>query len=69
MTISQQINMVAAYKGLSQADIARLIGTTPQNFNKKVKRGTFSREEMEQIAEALGATYTASFEFPDGTKI
>ena len=67
MTTEQKINMAAAYKGMSQASIARAIGMTPSNFNQKIKRDTFSSDEMGAIASALGATYTAVFEFPDGT--
>jgi len=69
MTTEQKINMAAAYKGVSQAALARAIGMTPSNFNQKIKRGTFSSDEMNAIASALGATYTAVFEFPDGTKV
>jgi len=70
MTMEQKINMAIAYKGISQAALARSIGMTPSNFNQKLKRGTFTDEELERIAAALGATYIpASFEFPDGTKI
>jgi DNA-binding transcriptional regulator YdaS (Cro superfamily) len=69
MTTEQKINMAAAYKGISQAALARAIGMTPSNFNQKIKRETFSPDEMSAIALALGAVYTASFEFPDGTKI
>jgi len=69
MTMEQKINMAVAYKGISQAALARLIGMTPSNFNQKLKRETFSMEELERIAAALGAVYTAVFEFPDGTKI
>ena len=69
MTTEQKINMAIAYKGMSQAALARAIGTTPSNFNQKLKRDTLSTEELEQIAAALGAVYTATFEFPDGTKI
>ena len=63
------INMALAYKGISQAELARLLGTTSSNFNQKVKRDTFSREELEKIAVALGGWYNSFFEFPDGTKI
>jgi DNA-binding transcriptional regulator YdaS (Cro superfamily) len=69
MTAEQKINMAAAYKGMSQAALARAIGMTPSNFNQKIKRETFSPDEMNAIASALGAVYMASFEFPDGTKI
>lgn len=69
MTISQKINMAIAYKGISQAALARAIGMTPSNFNQKFKRETFTQEELEQIAAALGGSYVFGFEFPDGTKI
>jgi transcriptional regulator with XRE-family HTH domain len=61
--------MVIAYKGMSQATLARAIGMTPSNFNQKIKRNTFTREELEKMATALGAFYNSYFEFPDGTKI
>ena len=69
MTLEQKINMAAAYKGMSQAALARAINMTPSNFNQKIKRGTFSSEEMAAIATALGAVYVTAFEFPDGTKV
>lgn len=69
MTIEQKINMAAAYKGMSQAALARAVGMTPSNFNQKIKRETFSPDEMNAIATALGAVYTVAFEFPDGTTV
>lgn len=68
MTIEQQINMALAYKGISQAELARKIGTTPSNLNRKVKRNTLTKEEMEKIAQALGGSWRAEFVF-DGTVI
>jgi len=67
--IEQQINMLAAYKKISQAEIARLIGVTPQNLHLKIKRETLRPGDLDKIAEALGATYHSFFEFPDGTRI
>ena len=69
MTIEQKINMALAYRGMSQAELARKIGTTPSNLNKKVKRDTLTREEMEKIARALGGSWRAEFVFNDGTVI
>jgi len=69
MTIEKKINMALVYKGISQAELARLIGTSPPNLNLKIKRETLKQEDLDKIAEALGATYNSFFEFPDGTKI
>ena len=69
METEKMINMALAYKGISQAELARLMGTTSSNFNQKIKRSTFTREELETIAAALGGVYNSFIEFPDGTKI
>ncbi len=69
MNITQKINMALAYKGISQAELARRIGQTPSNFNQKMKRETFTQGELEKIAKTLGGVYVFGFEFPDGTKI
>ena len=47
--------MALSYKGISQAELARRIGTTPSNLNRKVKRNTLTKEELEKIAEVLAA--------------
>lgn len=69
MTISQKIKMALAYKGMSEADLARAVGSSPQAFNQRMKTGKFSSEEMNKIADALGAEYYFGFLFPDGTKV
>ena len=62
MTIEQKISMALAYKGMSQAALAREIGTSPANLNQRMKRGSFTAEEMEKIGKALGAKYFFGFE-------
>ena len=69
MTVEQKIKMALSYAGISQSELARRIGTTPQNFNQKLKRNSLTKEEMEQIAHVLGGSWRAEFEFPDGTII
>lgn len=69
MTIEQKIKMALSYSGVSQAELARRMGTTPSNLNQKVKRNTLTKEEMEQIASALGGLWRAEFVFDDGTVI
>lgn len=70
MGMEQKIKTAIAYKGISQAKLAEEIGMTPSNFNQKLKRNTFTEEELAQIAGALGADFEPfSFMFPDGMKI
>ena len=69
MTIEQKIKMALSYAGISQAELARRMGTTPSNLNQKVKRNTLTKEELEQIAEVLGGVWRAEFVFADGTVI
>ena len=69
MTIMQKIKMALAYKNMSEAELARLVGSSPSAFNQRMKTGKFSDVDLEKIAAALGATYVANFEFPDGMKI
>ena len=69
MTMEQKVKMALAYKGISQAKLAEAMKTTASNFNQKLKRETFTVEELEKMAECLGAKYYFGFEFEDGTKI
>lgn len=69
MTIEQKLKMALSYSGISQAELARRIGTTPSNLNQKVKRNTLTNEELEQIAAAIGGAWRAKFVFADGTVI
>lgn len=69
MTIQKKIKMALAYKGISEAELARSINTTPSAFNQRMKTGKFSSDELEKIAEALKATFFFGFKFNDGFEI
>ena len=69
MTIEQKIKMALSFTGISQAEWARRLNTTPSNLNQKIRRNTQTKEEMEKIAKALGGTWRAEFVFDDGTVI
>ena len=70
MSKEQKIKTAAAYSGVSQAKLAEKIGMTASNFNQKLKRDTFTDEELAEIAKALGASFEPfAFVFPDGMKI
>jgi transcriptional regulator with XRE-family HTH domain len=69
MATSDMIRELCEKKNISLAELSRRIGQTPQNFNKKLKRGTVSFEEMLAIAETLDVGYEQAFIFPNGGKI
>lgn len=54
MTTSDMVRELCDRMNISLAELCRRIGQTPQNFNKKLKRGTDSFEEMLAVAETLG---------------
>ena len=69
MTTAQKIRMALAYKNISESELARQFGASPQSFNQRMKTDKFTAHELEKIAKILGAIYSSTFEFPDGTKI
>ncbi len=69
MKNSQKIKMALAYKGISESELARSFGTTPQAFSQRMKTDKFTGEEMDKIANIMGGSWVAEFVFPDGTKV
>ncbi|MFQ6818609.1 MAG: helix-turn-helix domain-containing protein [Blautia sp.] len=69
MTTSDMIRELCNRMNISLAELCRRIGQTPQNFNKKLQRGTVSSEEMAKIAEVLDVGYEQAFVLPSGIRI
>ena len=69
MTAKQVIEMGVVYAGISNAELARRLGWSPQLLNKRLNTGKFTVEEWMQIGEALGANARVGFTFPDGKEI
>lgn len=67
MNTSNLVKKLCKEKGISVAELARRIGQTPQNFNKKLQRETVSTEELMAIANELGVKFEQSMidEFPE----
>lgn len=62
MDVREYIKLCCAKRGnMSEAELARRTGQTPQNMNNKHKRNTFKVSELERIAEALDAELKISF--------
>lgn len=69
MTAKQVIDMGLAYAGMTQRDLAKEIGWSPQLLNNRIKTGKFSVEEWEAFAKAIGAEFVIGFKFPDGKTV
>ena len=69
MSISEQIKILCIRSHISVAELARRIGKSPQAFNAKMKRGSFTVAELEIIAHAVNARFMRIFELPSGDKV
>ncbi len=69
MTNTQKIKLALAYKSMSESELARQLGTSPQAFSQRMKTDKFSSDELSKIADIIGAKYISGFEFADGTVI
>ena len=69
MTISEQIKVLCVRSDISVAELARRIGTTPQNFNGKMKRERFTIAELEDIAGAVKSSFERKFVLKNGEKV
>ena len=69
MTAKQVVEMAVAYAGITNSELARRLGWSPQLLNKRLNTGKFTVEEWVQIGESLGAKARVGFDFPDGKEI
>ena len=69
MTISEQIKVLCVRQNISLAELARRLGKSPQSFNSKMKRESFTVDDLEKIAEVTGATVERNFILTDGEKV
>ena len=69
MDIPHKIKAAAAYAGISEAELARRIGCSPQSLHQRLKTGKFSSADLERIANGLGAEMMFYFKFPNGDEI
>lgn len=66
MSMAEKIRILLIKRGnISEADLARRLKTTPQNFNSKMKRDNFTEKDLQEIANVLDCSYKASFILKD----
>lgn len=69
MTARQLVEMATAYCGITNSELARRLGWSPQLLNKRLNTGKFTVEEWEKIGGAMGATARVVFTFSDGKTV
>ncbi len=67
--MSEQLKILCVKLDISVAELARLFGRSPQAFSQKMKRESFTVNELKEIAEVAGCKYVGFFELPNGEKV
>ena len=62
MNVREYIQLCCVKRGnISEAELARRTGQTPQNMNNKYKRNAFKVSELEKVAAALNSHLELKF--------
>jgi len=69
MNISDQIKVLCVRSNISQAELARRIGVSPQSLSAQMKRESFTIQELEKIADAVDAKFERQFVLYNGEKV
>ena len=69
MTITEQIKVLCVRQNISLAELARRMGKSPQSFNSKLKKCSFTVNELEKIAEVTGVEFERKFILLNGERI
>ncbi len=69
MVIGEQIKILCVKANISMAEMARRLNKSPQSFNQKIKRGSFTLDELSDIALVAGCELKCEFAFLNGDRI
>jgi len=67
--VGDQIRILCAHLNISQAQLAKMAGASPQNLNNKIRANTLTPDDLKHLAEAVGCQYVGAFILPDGQRI
>ncbi len=69
MRIDAQLKMLCLKTDMTFSEIGRRLEKSPQAYCQKIKRGSFSIEDLHDIAMVTGCKLECSFVLPNGEKI
>jgi transcriptional regulator with XRE-family HTH domain len=62
MKLSDRIRILMIKCGnLKEAELARKMGVSPQNLNNKLKKGYFTIDDLQKVADAMDCDLTVEF--------
>lgn len=64
--ISLKIKIACTYLDISESELARRIGTSPQALSQRMKTNKWSGDDLDKIGKALGVEFVLQTRFPDG---
>lgn len=69
MRIEEPVKILCVKNDLTRTEIARRLDISPQAFSQKLKRGTISLDDLDNIANVSGCKLECSFVLPSGERI
>lgn len=69
MRIDDELKILAVKTGMTLTEMGRRMDKSPQAFSQKIKRGSFTLDDMQDIALATGCSFECDFVLPDGERI
>ena len=64
----QKIETACKIAGITVTELGAKMGMSQQSISYRLKTGKFRQDELEKMADIMGAKYHSYFEFPDGNK-
>lgn len=69
MRLDNQLKQLCVSNEISISELARRLNKSPQAMSQKIARGTFSLEDLEDIAIVTGCKLECNFILMNGDKI
>lgn len=66
MALAEKIRILLVKRGnISESELARRMGISPQNLHNKMKRDNFTESDLREIAAALDCSLSINFKIND----